>query len=107
MSETRIPGQELQDEILKTVRKSQEAVIDAITIWADAVQSIAPKLPVASMPLADKLPKPADIVASAYDFAERLLASQRKFAEDALKATATLVQGKGDGHAAMAPAAGQ
>ncbi|HKA96173.1 MAG TPA: hypothetical protein VKD66_07895 [Streptosporangiaceae bacterium] len=105
MSETRIPGQELQDEILKTVRKSQEAVIDAITIWADAVQSIAPKLPVASMPLADKLPKPADIVASAYDFAEQLLASQRKFAEDALKATAPLVQGRGNGHAAKATAA--
>ena len=30
MNETRIPGQELQDEFLKTVRKSQEAVVDAI-----------------------------------------------------------------------------
>ena len=45
MNETHIPGQELQDEILKTVRKSQEAVIDAIKAWADTVQSIVPKLP--------------------------------------------------------------
>ena len=32
--------QELQDEILKTVRKGQEAVVDAILTWADAVQSV-------------------------------------------------------------------
>ena len=53
MSETRIPGQELQDEILKTVRKSQEAVVEAIRTWAETVQSIAPKLPAVNMPLAD------------------------------------------------------
>jgi hypothetical protein len=42
------------------------------------------------VPLADKLPKPEEVVASAYDFAEQLLASQRKFAEEVLKATAAL-----------------
>ena len=56
------------------------------------------------MPLADKLPKPEDVVASAYDFAEQLLASQRTFAEDVLKATTPLVQGKGNGRAAKATA---
>jgi hypothetical protein len=105
MSETRNAGQELQDEILKAVRMSQEAVIDAIKTWADTVQSIAPKLPAVSVPLADKLPKPEDVVSSAYDFAEQLLASQRKFAEDVLKATTPLVQGKGNGHAAKATSA--
>lgn len=94
MTETRYPGQELQDEILKTVRKSQEAVVDAIKAWADTVQSIVPKLPAVSVPLADKLPKPEDVVANAYDFAEQLLASQRKFAEDVLKASAPLTAGK-------------
>ena len=105
MTETRIPGQELQEEILKTVRKSQEAVIDAIRTWADTVQSITPKLPAVSVPLADRLPKPQDMVASAYDFAEQLLASQRRFAEDMLHATATLTPGKANGHAAKATAA--
>ena len=94
MTETRYPGQELQDEILKTVRKSQEAVIDAIKAWADTVQSIMPKLPAVSMPLADKLPKPEDVVANAYDFAEQLLAAQRTFAESVLQATKPLVTGK-------------
>ena len=105
MNETRIPGQELQDEILKTVRKSQEAVVDAIKAWADTVQSITPKLPTVSVPLADKLPKPEDVVANAYDFAEQLLASQRKFAEDMLHATAPLTPGKSNGSAAKTTAA--
>jgi hypothetical protein len=82
--------QELQGEILKTVRKSQEAVVEAIQAWADAVQSIKPPLPDLNLPFTDKFPKPAEFVATAYDFAEQLLASQRKFAEDALAAIAPL-----------------
>ena len=82
--------QELQSEILKTVRKSQDAVVDAIQVWADAVQSIKPPFPDVTIPFTDKLPKPGDLVAGAYDFAEQLLAAQRKFAEDVLAATAPL-----------------
>jgi tetratricopeptide (TPR) repeat protein len=37
------------------------------------------------------LPKPEAIVARSYDFAEQLLASQRKFAQELLKATAPLL----------------
>jgi hypothetical protein len=82
--------QELQDEILKTVRKGQEAVVDAIQTWADAVQSIKPSLPDLNIPFTGKLPQPTEVMASAYDFAEHLLAAQRKFAEDALAAIAPL-----------------
>jgi hypothetical protein len=78
--------QEVQDEILNTVRKSQETVVEAIKSWVEAVQSVTPKLPSLNVPLADKLPKPEDVVANAYDFAEKLLAGQRKFAEDVMKA---------------------
>ena len=94
MTGTRTPGQQVQDEILKNVQKSQEAVVDAIKSWTDTIQSITPKLPAANLPFADKLPKPEDMVANAYDFAEQLLASQRKFAEDMLKATAPLLPGQ-------------
>jgi hypothetical protein len=86
---------EMQEEILVTIRKSQQAVVDAIKTWAETVQSITPKLPAMEMPLADKLPKPEEIVENAYDFAEQLLASQRKFAVDVLHATDVLVPGKG------------
>jgi hypothetical protein len=94
MAATRTPGQQVQDDILKTVQMSQAAVLDAIKAWADAVQSITPELPAGNLPFADKLPRPEEVVASAYDFAEQVLASQRKFAEDVLKATAPLVPGQ-------------
>ena len=90
------PTHDLQDEFLNTVRKSQETVIDAIKSWVETVQSITPKIPSVQVPGADKLPKPEDVVASAYDFAEQLLASQRKFAEEGLKATTSLMPGTED-----------
>jgi len=90
------PTQDLQNEVLNTVRKSQENVIDAIKTWVETVQSMTPKVPAVDMPFADKLPKPAEVVASAYDFAEQLLAGQRKFAEEILKATSALTPGAED-----------
>jgi hypothetical protein len=96
MSETRNIGQEVQAEILKTVRRSQEAVIEAIKTWADTVRTITPPMPELSLPFTDKLPKPEELVGNAYDFAEKLLAGQRKFAEDVLHATAPLLPGKSE-----------
>jgi hypothetical protein len=90
------PTQDLQDEFLSTVRKSQETVIDAIKTWVESVQSITPKIPSVQVPGVDKLPKPEEVVASAYDFAEQLLAGQRKFAEEVLKATTSLLPGTQD-----------
>ena len=90
------PTQDLQNEVLNTVRKSQENVIDAIKTWVETVQSMTPKVPAVDMPFADKLPKPAEVVASAYDFAEQLLAGQRRFAEEVLKATSALTPGTED-----------
>ena len=94
-------GQEIQGEVLNTIRKSQAAVVDAIERWVTTVQSLRPELPGMNLPfaenfnVADKLPKPEDLVKGAYDFAEQLLASQRKFAEDVLKATSPLLPASG------------
>jgi hypothetical protein len=93
MSDTKTAGHELQGEILKTVRAGQDAVVDAIQMWADAVQSIKPPFPEVGIPFAEKLPKPSELVAGTYDFIEQLLAAQRKFAEDVLQATAPLFYG--------------
>ena len=90
------PTQAVQNEVLNTVSKSQEAVVDAIKTWVETVQSITPKIPAMDLPFADKLPKPEEVVASAYDFAEQLLASQRKFAEEVIKATSALTPGTED-----------
>jgi len=90
------PTQDLQEEFLSTIRKSQETVIDAIKTWVETVQSITPKVPSVQVPGADKLPKPEELVASAYDFAEQLLTGQRKFAEEVIKATTSLLPGAED-----------
>ena len=96
MAEIRNMGQEVQAEILKTVRRSQDAVMDAIRTWADTVRTITPPMPELSLPLRDKLPKPEELVGNAYDFAEKLLASQRKFAEDVLRVTASVLPGSSE-----------
>ena len=88
--------QELQDQFLATVRKSQEIALEAIKTMVDTIQNITPKVPSVDLPFADKLPKPQEVVASSYDFAEQLLASQRKFADEVVKATAALLPGNGE-----------
>ena len=88
--------EELQDQFLSTVRKSQEIALDAIKSMVDSVQTITPKIPSVDVPFADRLPKPQDVVASGYDFAEKLLSSQRKFADEVVKAAAPLLPGNGD-----------
>lgn len=98
---------DLPEEFLAATRKSQEAMIRAIRTWVETVRTVTPKLPSAyaplagrfpklpsvAVPFADRLPKPEDVVASGYDFAEHLLAVQRKFAEDLLTATEPLIPG--------------
>src|SRR6516225_11354984 len=96
------PTRDLPEEFLAATRKSQEAMIRAIKTWVETVRTVTPKLPSAyadrlpslpsvTVPFADRLPKPEDVVASGYDFAEHLLAIQRKFAEDLLQATEPLI----------------
>src|SRR2546421_1006154 len=100
---------DLPEEFLAATRKSQEAMIRAIKTWVDTVRTVTPnlpsvyaplaqrlpKLPSVTVPFADRLPKPEDVVASGYDFAEHLLAIQRKFAEDLLAATEPLIPANG------------
>ena len=86
--------QDVQEELLNVIRTSQETVVEAVKTWVDTVKAVTPKVP--SVPFTEKLPKPQDVVASAYDFAEKLLSSQRRFAEELVQATAPLRAG-GDG----------
>ena len=95
MASTTSTQQELQDQFLSIVRKSQEMALDAIKSMVDTVQTITPRIPTVDVPFADQLPKPQDVVASGYDFAQKLLTSQRKFADEVVKAAAPLLPGNG------------
>jgi len=90
-------AQDIQNEVLNTIRRSQDAVVEAIGRMASTVQALRPELPelpfADALSVGDKLPKPEDLVRSAYNFAEQLLACQRTFAEDVLKATEPLLPG--------------
>ena len=105
MTDPRTATQELQSQILDSIRKSQDAVVDALRTWADAVHSVTPSLPVPAVPFTDKLPKPKDLVEDAFDFAAQLLAAQRKFAEDVIQITAPVVGGEAPEPAAKKTAA--
>jgi len=93
MASTTSTQQELQDQFLATVRKGQEIALDAIRTMVDSIQTITPRIPSVDLPFTDKLPKPQDVVASGYDFAQQLLTSQRKFADEVVKAAAPLLPG--------------
>ena len=78
-----------QDQILKTVKQSQQAVVEAVAAWAKAVESIVPPAP--PIPAADELPKPDALIDNAFDFASKLLDAQHKFARSVLKAAAPVL----------------
>jgi hypothetical protein len=86
--------QNVQEQILTTIRKSQEIALDALKTWVETVQSITPSIPSVSLPLADRLPDPHEVVARGYDFAEQILSTQRKFADEVLQVTTPLLPGE-------------
>ncbi len=86
--------QEVQEQILGTIRKSQEITLDAIKTWVETVQSITPSIPSVSLPFADQLPNAHEALARGYDFAEQILTNQRKFADEVLEVASPLLPGE-------------
>jgi hypothetical protein len=83
----------LEDQVLETVRQSQDAVIKAVKTWAEAGKNLVPELP--PLPFADQIPATVDLVENAFDFADKLLAAQRDFAAAVLEAARPVI-GKAD-----------
>ena len=89
--------QDVQEQFLSTIRKSQEMTIDALKTWVETVQSVTqslPSIPSVSLPLADRLPNPQEVVARGYDFAEQILSNQRKFTDEVLEVASPLLPGE-------------
>src|ERR1700733_11438919 len=88
---------DVQEQVLGIVRKSQEMTLDAIRQVVETVNAAADKLPFADrlpsvhhLPGASALPTPETVVSATFDFLDRLVAEQRKFAGGLVKATASL-----------------
>lgn len=79
--------QTAQEQTIKSIRQTQQVVIEAVRTWATAVEKTMPETP--ALPFADELPTPKEIVQTSFEFAEKLLKMQREFAESLLAATKT------------------
>ena len=79
-----------QDQILTTVRQSQQAVVDAVAAWAKAVENVVPAVP--AVPGTDELPKPEAVVDNAFEFASQLLDAQHDFARRVLAAASPVIE---------------
>src|SRR5688500_14928136 len=80
-----------QEQFLEGIRQGQDALVDAVRVWAEAAAKTTPVAPLPEQPAA--LPRPADLVAGSFDFAEKLLAEQRTFAERLVAAAAPAAPG--------------
>ena len=87
-------AQDVQEQILSTIRKSQEMALDALKAWVDSIQSVTAKIPSVEVPFADRLPKPHEVVANSYGFAEQMIKNQKKFADEVLEVTSPLLPGE-------------
>jgi hypothetical protein len=82
-----------QEQTLTAIRQSQQFVVDAARTWAEAVEKAVPAVP--TIPFAEELPTPKQLIGSSFAFAEQLLKAQREFAEQVLEAIAPTLKTKG------------
>jgi len=71
------------DQFVDIANRSQEAVTTAVRTWADTVQSFASKVTAGQ----GQLPDLSSVVDQYFDFAEKVLANQREFAQQWASAT--------------------
>ena len=82
MSKAQEIGQKVQGQTLDAVRRTQDAVVEALAAWTER----ANKIPGYSS-LLKQWPVATEVIDSNFDFAERLLSSQRDFAGRLVAAT--------------------
>ena len=82
-------AQQAQEQTLQTIRQSQQAVVEAVHTWAEAVEKTVPGTP--SLPFANELPTPQQLIHTSFEFAEQLLKVQREFAENLIAAAAPVI----------------
>jgi hypothetical protein len=77
----------LQNQFLENFRRSQQAVVDSIGVWAESVEKAAPDA--SRRTVGGRFSSAEEIVDNTFDFAESLLGAQRQFAKKVLSVTAS------------------
>ena len=88
---TKSATDDLQVQVLDTIRKGQEAVVDGLRSWTEAAEQFVPRTATA-WPGAERHPSPTELVDTAYDFAAELLKAQRDFLHKAIQVTTPLYE---------------
>ena len=74
-----------QEQILATIKQGQELALTGVEVWAS---SMAPLVKAGRTPIATDLPTSEEVVSNSFGFAEKLLASQKAFAQKVVAASA-------------------
>ncbi len=77
---------ELEDQVLDFVARVQEPVVNGLRTVAGKVEDRVPEVKVPG--LGDTVPTASELIGNGFDFAGRVLDSQKQFAEAVLDATA-------------------
>ena len=83
-------AQTAQEQALKSIRETQQAIVEAVRTWADSIEKTTPAS--SALPFAEELPSPQEIVQTSFGFAEQLLKAQREFAENLITAAAPVIE---------------
>lgn len=93
-----MPVSEMTDSVQTQVRdlinKAQDATIEGVRTVAETVEGFVPELP--ALPFVDRLPEPASVVDDAFDFAAKVLDSQRRFVQELFAAAAPVTSKRAD-----------
>jgi hypothetical protein len=90
LATTKTANDDLQGQVLDTIRKGQEAVVDGLRSWTEAAEQLVPRT--AAWPGAENYPSPTELIDSVYDFAAELLKAQRDFLHKAIQVTTPLYE---------------
>ena len=108
--------EKVTEQTLDTINRSQQAVIEAVSNWAQSTSAMMPQPPSADALRA--MPKPTELVDRGFEIAEQLLAAQHSFARklmesvqgpltDAANKASAAAQDVSDAGAASTQAAGE
>ncbi len=81
MADTVTVGQDVEGRILDVVHRTNGVTIEALKVLTDAIRPVTSVIPAVTPPLV-------------YDFGEKLMASERKFAQDIMHLTERLTPAK-------------
>ena len=83
-------SKQLQDQVLTAMKQTQEATVQAISVWGAAVDKLTARWPggpeLQAWPWPDWLPTPEEVSDQLFDFARQVLDQQQEFVRQVLAA---------------------